>query len=225
MRKSLLNQERKWSCWAAIFSWPLWAVSSAAVFAAATSLLAGEACRPLRHKGDSPWITIDSPCACSEIRPAQRADRGDPRKFDFTTYFTRVYNKVCEKHGEVSVRAVQYHDFDGDGVEEVILRGASCETGTAGPDIHGVYKVLSPTELCELPIDERDTFRGERLYDELVGNGNFSLYADSAGHLIEEWHDRSERPQGESPLILYFTWNGMQFALTDVRRHAQGRSE
>lgn len=34
---------------------------------------------------------------------------------------------------------LEYYDFKGDGNEEAIVVASTCETGTAGPDVHSVF--------------------------------------------------------------------------------------
>jgi metal-dependent amidase/aminoacylase/carboxypeptidase family protein len=157
------------------------------------------------------------------------AGRLDPREFDLTDYFNHhpLYSE-CLEYGErkqaVRLETVEYHDFDGDGTEEIIVRGYSCFTGTAGADIHAVYRLDSSQKLVELEIDDNGgRFQGQSLYEQLVGNRNFILYANDAGELVEEFHDRSARPDWQSPLALYFSWNGEKFILSRVERDVPRR--
>jgi hypothetical protein len=159
-----------------------------------------------------------APSAPAESRASVRARR-DPRKFNFKNFLSRG-----ESDCGIALEPLQYHDFDGDGLEEVLVVASTCYTGTGGPDIHAVYKVLSASEAIELRInDERGAFHGADPHAELIGNRNYFLYVDDAGRLVEEFHDSSNRPEGESPLILYFKWSGKEFMLDEVRRHVRGR--
>src|SRR5687768_12618253 len=100
-----------------------------------------------------------------------------------------------ELHRPIFINTVAFHDFDGDGAEEIVATASTCFTGTAGPDIHGVYRVLGDWQLESLPIQELDEFGGQRLHDHLRGNRNYFLYPLSTGELVAEVHDESSRPE------------------------------
>jgi hypothetical protein len=162
-------------------------------------------------------VSLGEPRQQSSQRTETRAAALNPRTFRFEAFLSR---KECP----VVISKLQYHDFDADKIEEVLVEGSTCDAGNGGPDIHAVYKVVSESNAVELPIDDGGgSFEGRKLYNELVGNRNYFMYVDEGGRLVEEFHDSSERPPGESPLILYFRWDGKRFTLADVRRHIHGR--
>jgi uncharacterized protein YecT (DUF1311 family) len=109
----------------------------------------------------------------------------------------------CGNEGQKAVYSVStdYYDFDGDGVDEAIFVGASCYSGTGGPDIHSVYKLEASGGLVELPLQEP---KGPL---PLAGNRNYTLY-EKNGLLVMEFHDSSGR---EKPLTIYYRWNGSRF--------------
>ncbi len=154
--------------------------------------------------------------------PAKPA--ADARQFDLQAFFDERYAECLEQFDQpVAINSVVYHDFGSDGREEIIVTASTCHMGTAGPDIHAVYEYLSSTAIREMPIEEADSFGGEPLFGSLVGNRNYFLYPNSRDELVAEYHDESERPPRQSPLILYYRWNGEEFRLVRVERHVEGR--
>ena len=146
---------------------------------------------------------------------AERTDR--IARIDLHAFFANTYYKECLRYREtaVNIRTLDFHDFDDDGLEEAIVVGSSCFTGTAGPDVHAIYKREPSGQLRELRInDYGGVFEGEPVYEDLVGNRNHRLSVED-GFLTARFHDVSGR---ENPLTLYYEWNGIEFALIKVVR-------
>lgn len=138
------------------------------------------------------------------------------RNFDFQSYFDRQYEYCVSerrKHA-LTAESIDYADVDGDGEEEAILVGYTCNGGTGGPDIHAVYKMTTAQNVQEMAFDQTKVFKGVAVYDDLIGNTNFSL-AFKNGVLREDYADGSCR---ENPLIVYRRWNGRVFQIVDVEK-------
>src|SRR5579859_841937 len=103
---------------------------------------------------------------------------------------------------------VRYGDVIGDGGEEAIVEGSSCETGTAGPDIHRVYALKPDGSVAELPVPEPDT----KAYDVLFGNRNYGLSAEKGG-LVASWTDTSDR---RDPLKIRYKWDGAKLRIAAI---------
>ncbi|MFN0039063.1 MAG: lysozyme inhibitor LprI family protein, partial [Burkholderiales bacterium] len=109
---------------------------------------------------------------------------------------------------EITVSALSYYDFDGDGNDEAIFVGASCFAGTGGPDVHGVYRLSGTDRLVELEIPESIPPL------PLAGNRNFLLY-EQEGFLVREYYDSSDR---KKPLIEFFRWRNGRFWLERMQK-------
>ena len=46
----------------------------------------------------------------------------------------------CESLDQIHIDHLEYHDFIGDGEKGAVVIASTCMTGTAGPDIHAVYR-------------------------------------------------------------------------------------
>ncbi len=145
--------------------------------------------------------------------------------FDVEAHLNREYAECITRLDQpVTINSLQHFDFTGDGQAEVIVTASSCHTGTAGPNLHTVFEVISSTEARELPIAKiRDPTSGERLLASLEGNRNHFLYVSEEGYLVQEYHDESVRPEGQSPLIVYLKWNGQAFEIERIERDSAGR--
>lgn len=143
--------------------------------------------------------------------PVEGAERRDIRSFDFDGYFRDKYSECIKQFGETAAPdlSVRYHDFEDDGAEEAMVVGSSCYTGTAGPDIHSVFRLDEQGKLKELPVRHQNTFKGKAVYADLVGNRNFDFEARN-GLLCEVYHDGSGR---ERPLTLCYRLRGDEFIL------------
>src|SRR5258708_12149037 len=58
----------------------------------------------------------------------------------------------CESLDQIYIVHLEYHDFIGDGQQEAVVIASTCMTGTAGPDIHAVYKRDAGGKVAELPF-------------------------------------------------------------------------
>jgi len=58
----------------------------------------------------------------------------------------------CQNLDQIQIDHLEYHDFIGDGQEEAVVVASTCMTGTAGPDIHTVYKRDANGRVVELPF-------------------------------------------------------------------------
>jgi len=105
---------------------------------------------------------------------------------------------------------LDYYDFEGDGDQEAIVVASTCETGTAGPDVHSVIGRDASGELVELKIPEADA----KAYDSLFGNRNSDLSVEN-GFLVATFHDDVGR---DPPLIIKYTWNGKEFAIVSLKK-------
>jgi uncharacterized protein YecT (DUF1311 family) len=137
------------------------------------------------------------------------------RDFDFESYLAKPYKQDCSVGtGQklVYLNDVSFYDFDQDGQEEAIVVASSCMTGTAGPDIHAVYRVKSSSEAVEVPIEEAKTFQGRPIFDQLVGNANSRFYVDQ-GRLVKTFYDGSGR---EHPLKVFYKFDAGSFKVAKV---------
>jgi len=105
---------------------------------------------------------------------------------------------------------VDYYDFREDGNQEAIVVASTCETGTAGPDVHSVFGRDGSGELVELKIPDVDPIE----YDSLFGNRNSDLSVKD-GLLVATFYDD---PQRDPPLIIEYKWSGKEFAIVSVKK-------
>ncbi len=113
----------------------------------------------------------------------------------------------CESLDQIRVDHLEYHDFFKDGQEEAVVVASTCDTGTAGPDVHAVYKRDVDGRVVELPFRDPGKFpRGQGALP-VFGNPNFDLAVED-GQLVAHWSDSSGR---ENPLVIWFKWDGGQF--------------
>ncbi len=121
----------------------------------------------------------------------------------------------CESLDQIYINHLEYYDFIGDGRQEAVVVASTCMTGTAGPDIHAVYKRGADGKLEELPFlnakgDPPFSISNEG--DEKIpvfGNPNYSLTVEN-GKLVVRWGDTSDR---EEPVVIWYKWDGAKFAL------------
>jgi uncharacterized protein YecT (DUF1311 family) len=116
----------------------------------------------------------------------------------------------CPPDAELHFWRLDYHDFKGDGNEEAIAVASTCETGTAGPDVHSVFVRDPSGELVELKIPEPD----KAAYDSLFGNRN-SDFAVKDGLLVQTFEDDIDR---DPPLIIKYKWNGKEFTIVSLKK-------
>jgi len=89
----------------------------------------------------------------------------------------------CESLDEIHIVHLEYHDFIGDGQQEAVVIASTCMTGTAGPDIHAVYKRDADGKVVELPFRhaEGDPFFNRSGWKVPVfGNANYGSLSKTA---------------------------------------------
>jgi uncharacterized protein YecT (DUF1311 family) len=130
----------------------------------------------------------------SEIRKAIVAEHADCKLKDI--YFHRLL----------------YHDFVGDGEKDAVVVASTCDTGTAGPDVHSVYSRDADGKVVELRLPNPPP----ETYDVLLGSSNSDLRIEK-GLLVEDFADYSYR---KHPLIIRYKWDGTQFVLASIKKPA-----
>ena len=136
-----------------------------------------------------------------------------------TTYKNKEDLEACMPYQKpIFIDSIKYFDFDGDGKEEAIVRASSCFTGTAGPDINSVYKLLPSGQVIQLTVnDNNGMFNGKKIYDHSWKDYGYDvknnklintrpIYKDSDGNCC---------PSGGSREITY-EWNGKEFMISGV---------
>jgi uncharacterized protein YecT (DUF1311 family) len=117
----------------------------------------------------------------------------------------------------VAIDHLEYFDFTGDGQDEAIVVASTCMTGTAGPDVHAVFTRNASGEVVELPFHREEGQPGFSTIQgplPVFGNPNYTLRVEK-GLLVARWMDSSDR---ESPLIIWYKWNGSAFVLDSVKK-------
>ncbi len=123
----------------------------------------------------------------------------------------------CEDLDQIRIDHLEYYDFLGDGQQEAVVVASTCMTGTAGSDIHAVYKRDADGKVVELPfLDEGgdpplSNQRGWKI--PVFGNANYGLAVEN-GELVTRWRDSSDR---EAPLVAWYKWDGKKFALDHIK--------
>jgi uncharacterized protein YecT (DUF1311 family) len=122
----------------------------------------------------------------------------------------------CENLDQIHIDHLEYHDFIGDGQEEAVVIASTCMTGTAGPDIHAVYKRDGYGKVVEVPFRhaEGDPFfnhSGSKI--PVFGNANYGLAVEN-GQLVARWGDSSDR---EAPLVVWYKWDGKKFVVDHMK--------
>ena len=122
----------------------------------------------------------------------------------------------CESLDEIHIVHLEYHDFIGDGQQEAVVIASTCMTGTAGPDIHAVYKRDADGKVVELPFRhaEGDPFFNRSGWKVPVfGNANYGLAVEN-GELVARWSDSSDR---EAPLVVWYKWDAKKFVMDHMK--------
>jgi uncharacterized protein YecT (DUF1311 family) len=122
----------------------------------------------------------------------------------------------CESLDEIHIVHLEYHDFIGDGQQEAVVIASTCMTGTAGPDIHAVYKRDADGKVVELPFRhaEGDLFFNRSGWKVPVfGNANYGLAVEN-GELVARWSDSSDR---EAPLVVWYKWDAKKFVMDHMK--------
>ncbi len=91
----------------------------------------------------------------------------DIRHFDFNAYLTQQYADCLKSlSSAIDITSIDYYDFTGNGREEALVTASSCYAGTAGPDIHRVYKLDEAGTIRKLTInDNKGVFKGKPVYN------------------------------------------------------------
>jgi uncharacterized protein YecT (DUF1311 family) len=122
----------------------------------------------------------------------------------------------CESLDQIHIDHLEYHDFVGDGQQEAVVIASTCMTGTAGPDIHAVYKRGADSKIIELPFRhaEGDPFFNRSGWKiPVFGNANYGLVVEN-GELVSRWRDSSDR---EAPLVVWYKWDGKKFVMDHMK--------
>ncbi len=132
------------------------------------------------------------------------------REYDFAGQLEREVADQCGVQRAVELDQLEFVDVDGDGEDEAIVVASTCMTGTAGPDVHAVYKAGSDGTVRELPFEETP----ETTHPRLAGNRNYTLHAVD-GLLLREYTDNSDRAR---PRTEYFRWERDRFRLVRIEK-------
>jgi hypothetical protein len=109
------------------------------------------------------------------------------RDVDLRNYLTTVYNEASTLCGAgqepIQIGYIKYADLDSDGKEEAIVRASSCLTGTAGPDINAVYRLLPTEKVVEIKINRNKYLDSWKDYGLTAKDGKLletlPIYADN----------------------------------------------
>lgn len=118
-----------------------------------------------------------------------------------------------ERREAVSVDTLSYYDFKGNGTKALIVVALTCNTGTAGPDVHAVLFRDGKGGFEEYDLPDV----APKYFEQMEGNRNFALSMDltvETGLLVATWHDRSDRP--DSPLVVRYRWRGNGFVVDSI---------
>jgi uncharacterized protein YecT (DUF1311 family) len=122
----------------------------------------------------------------------------------------------CESLDQIHIDHIEHIDFIGDGQQQVVVIASTCMTGTAGPDIHAVYKRDADGKVVEVPFRhaEGDPFFNRSGWKVPVfGNANYGLVVEN-GELVARWSDSSDR---EVPLVVWYKWDGRNFVMDHMK--------
>ena len=122
----------------------------------------------------------------------------------------------CDSLDQIHIDHLEYHDFFGDGQQQAVVVASTCMTGTAGPDIHAVYKRDAQDKVVELPFRhaEGDPFFNHSGWKiPVFGNRNYGLAVED-GELVARWNDSSDR---EAPLVVWYKWDGKEFVVDHMK--------
>jgi uncharacterized protein YecT (DUF1311 family) len=122
----------------------------------------------------------------------------------------------CDQLNQIHIDHLEYFDFSRDGDEEAIVIASTCMTGTAGPDIHAVFRRDTDGKIVEMPFHDQNGepfFRQKRPALPVFGNPNYGLTTEN-GMLVARWMDSSDR---EAPLVIWYKWNGKEFVVDHMK--------
>ena len=107
----------------------------------------------------------------------------------------------CDQPAAINV--LEYGDLTHSGKQQAVVVASTCNTGTAGPDVHSVYELGADDKPSELPIEEPP----KEKVGHLLGNANSLLHIEN-GKLVERYADTSGR---DNPLVIHYAWKGTKF--------------
>ena len=126
---------------------------------------------------------------------------------EIRTYLAK--NAECPED-QIYFWKLEHFDFKHDATEQAIVVASTCNTGTAGPDIHSVLARDSSGELVDLNIPEAPA----GTYDNMFGNRNYDLTVED-GLLVAAFNDDQDR---DTPLIIKYKWNGQEFVIVKIQK-------
>ena len=121
-----------------------------------------------------------------------------------------VADHVDCKAKEIYFDKLLYHDFAGDGYKDAIAVARTCDTGTAGPDVHSVFSRDASGKVVQRRLPEPPP----GTYDVLVGWSNSDLRIEK-GLLVQDFKDGSYR---KSPLTIRYEWQDAQFVIASIKK-------
>jgi uncharacterized protein YecT (DUF1311 family) len=138
---------------------------------------------------------------------SSQGSQNPSKRVDFDKVIAQLAEQNDCKKAEISVDHFEYHDFKGDGIEELVLDASTCMAGTGGTDVHSVFGKGPDGELIALPF-------GIKRELPLFGNRNFTLRVEN-GLLVAAFSDTSDR---EAPAVtISYKWDGHQFIETSFK--------
>ena len=158
-----------------------------------------------------PFLLVLSLSHAQASEPARKITEAEIKAFlnSGSGQYTDV--TLCESLDQIYINHLEYHDFIGDGRPQAVVVASTCETGTAGPDVHAVYKRGAYGKLVELPflnakgdppLSNEATENNEKY--PLFGNPNYALKVED-GKLVVHFGDTSDR---EEPVVIWYKWDG-----------------
>src|SRR5579864_5063616 len=60
----------------------------------------------------------------------------------------------CDSLDQIAIDHLEYFDFQGGGRKDAVVVASTCMTGTAGPDVHAVYRRNSEGKVLEHSLDQ-----------------------------------------------------------------------
>ena len=110
---------------------------------------------------------------------------------------------------KIEINRLDYFDFKHDGKIELIVVASTCNTGTAGPDVHAILEPSAHGGFEELPVPDVD----RKYFDAMILNYNYDFGVDG-DMLVEIWQDRGDR--GKYPLVVKYRWDGAAFVVSSI---------
>jgi uncharacterized protein YecT (DUF1311 family) len=151
---------------------------------------------------------------------ASNAQRQEPAKKITESELKSAINSrsdvdECESLDQIHIDHLEYHDLTTDGQDNAVVVASTCMTGTAGPDIHAVYKRDASGKVVELPLHDVGEPSVNRSASTLpvFGNPNYGLAVEN-GKLVARWMDSSDRKE---PLIVWYRWDGRNFVVDHMK--------